>query len=297
MKISIVSPHRTFVGLSDKLIRQGDTLVEPDQGPDLILSDDPLVHVPGVKSVGSGLKIPRIALEAAGLDAQDRSGTITHQWSVWYDWEVGFQGKPILVIPLIGIMDGDLGDDKEVGCVLRQMDAEGLEGMVENIVLAQVLESIKHRGFITFSFSFQVLYGVETGIPGHGMYGVLEGIQGKISSWLVEPEPLLESWTSVLVVSRYPWPFKDKDKQAEVGFTSDIERHFWLLGGERVSKVFLTERTLVGVVTAWHQDLQNACWRARRTAWNVGLEGKQFRLDQGDVARERVRELALRGII
>lgn len=231
-----------------------------------------------------GMMVPEVALRVAGIDVYPGARP-THFLTRWFD-ERSWAYQTMVGIPLVGLMNENLGPEVSMGCAMRFIDSIGLRSVFENQTLTEMLRKMSYRGFVTMTYGEPGVQSMQTGIPFGGIFAVMESVKGKVSEWLVNPGRLLESWICALRLVRYPFPYTDRAQSTAVNTNAEVDKHLWLEDVVQVRKVNYTESTSVGYVTGWHQMLGEAAWRVLRTVRNVGLEGKMYRTDLAQVATE-----------
>ncbi len=269
MKVALDGRYRI---LERNIRLEGDEVVPRTAGPDVLLGW-PSEYV-----------FPRAIVESMGFEPSEGPPDFyAFRWSDSGEW----RDQVLVGFPLRTLMDGDLGPPVEAGMACRFVPRESPAGEAfERRELADALQYLDYRGFVTIGLSIEDLElrlkEVRIGwVPYWGFLNALEGVPGRILEWVANPDVrLMESWTVSLLLSRWPYPAKQKSERAFIGIPGrEAEKHLWLWNVEGHRKSLYTDGTLVGVATAWSPTLSEACRRAIRTLSNVELEGKQFRLD------------------
>jgi hypothetical protein len=208
----------------------------------------------------------------------------------WWDRQAKSWTSQVLVgLPLVGLMENGLGRQISVGCCASYLDEKSLECKAVQVSLRPelvvLLQEMNHNGPVSFWFSAVDggLASLETGIPSWGLYNLLEGVPGKLSEFFSRPNEmrLRESWTSSLVLSRYPWPCKTHTEE-NLQFNNlndEIEKHFWLGEHTQFKSSLYTRSTLIGVCTSWARTMLEAATRSSRTAQNLQITEAQYRRD------------------
>jgi hypothetical protein len=275
-----------YEALKRNLIMEGDEVV--DDYADLVLSpyyDD--YQSSSVKVVGGNFRFPDVVVEAMGYVMQDEPEALIA--FRWFD-EEWWRDQIIVGFPLEFFMDGGLSIRQDTGMACRFVDSPSLRNLFENETLENTLRESRHCGFVTIGLTADLLVkSIQTGVPNRGFFNALEGVQGKITDYIIGKESrLLESWTTNLLLTRYPFPFKQVSERVFIrNLTQDIEKHFWLFHGVGHRKSLYTDSTSIGVATSWSPTLSEACRRSIRTLRNIDIPNKQFRMDLVRVAGER----------
>ena len=152
--------------------------------------------------------------------------------------------------------------------------------------LREALNGLGHSGFVTIILDATGVRRVVTGIPGYGLYNVLEGAQCKISDVLSRPVWLLESWTIGILVSKAPWPHQEKIERYTIdNVSTGLESHTHFFDVRLARKTLVSTSGRVAYVTAWSRYLEDAATRAIRTVRNLKVDEYQYRLDVGSEVR------------
>ena len=137
-------------GLVNHLTYEGSELVDEPGNADFVL------HEP--------LELPLPTLIAG--DLKPDPGQMTHFVSRFYNGE-SYEPQCIIGLPIIGLMDGDLGWDGPVGCATRYGCTDKHEWSFNNSVLDVFLRRFSYKGFVSFKFVRDKFKGIQTGIPCH----------------------------------------------------------------------------------------------------------------------------------
>lgn len=222
------------------------------------------------------LEIPPSGVELLQLPASE--GEELLRVIRWFDGEWWSQ-QTLLGIPLLTMMNDNLGEVTETGLVCKFVNSDRLNALFANAGLVSLLMKMKHRGFVT------LFLGRDLGVlklrlgPGIGLFNVLEGFNGPILDLLLRGGPLLESWSVSIVVSRYPFPFDETGERLYFEAGNPAEKHLWFYGLEGFRRSFFTDRTKVCVASAWARTLGDACNRVYRTCRELNIPKKQYRTD------------------
>jgi hypothetical protein len=197
----------------------------------------------------------------------------------WFDGE-WWSTQTLLGIPLLTMMNDNLGEARETGLVCKFVNSDKLNGLFSNAGLVSFLMKVKHRGFVTITLGQDLgVLSIKLG-AGIGLFNALEGFSGPILDLLLKGGPLLESWSVSIVVSRYPYPlYEVATERLYFKDGNPAEKHLWFFGLEGFRFSFYTERTKVCVASAWARTLGDACNRVYRTCRELAIPKKQFRTD------------------
>lgn len=222
--------------------------------------------------------------------------------SRWFDKE--WRDQIILGVPLRHMMNYGIGKTQITGLSCLFIKEGMLWDLLEVLEVSETLSHLKHKGFVTiglaldnFSPSVVSLY---TGLPPLGIFNVLEATEGRFADYILgERESLLESFTSTLILSRYPWPYREREEKALLGeLTPQVLRHFHPADELEIRKnAGFSDRTLLGFATAWSQTLSGACNRVLRTVATIDCEAKQYRTDQYLSTVNRLNQLVDLGLL
>lgn len=261
---------------------------------DLVVIDTPIRTT--VPVVVSGDNFSWVILDQLGLDVcEEMSGGVLFYLTRWWGGrENGWSRQVWCGIPLWGLQEGGRGVRVESGTVGVYVEAPDYEEIWSKF--DETLGEMGHRGFFTLGVGKDGrVVEAESGVGGWGFYGMMEGVgKGGVVEWLASEEKeksLKESWTTTLVVSRWPWPFTSREVVVTsgrvTGLSKEVERHFWIRDyGNTFKGVVTATETLVGVATSWGRTLCDSVMRAGITASRIEVEGKQYRGDAEMVAGE-----------
>lgn len=278
-----------WIYLKHRLELEGDEVVKAEE--DIILSD-----VFSSSTIGGSFVFPDVLLETCGFEMSKESvDLVIFRWFS-KDWFP----QTIVSLPLIGLMNENLGPLVQVGSVASFSHNEKLSELFENTILTSTLKEMGLVGFVSISLdSFGKVVSLQAGTPHEEFLSVLEGTKGRIVDFLTGKEPVfLESWTASLALSRSPWPHDLKGDRGFIeGITKDSDKHLWLGDVVRYRKSIYSDSTFLGYSTAWAVTPGEACRRALRTLRNLKVDGKQYRTDMGPTILERMHVLCDRGIM
>lgn len=205
-----------------------------------------------------------------------------------YDIESGWSSQILLGILIHGLQEGNRSFPTLAGVCTSFVHGQILQSLFERREIEDLLGELNHSGFVSILLSSEdgKVCGLETQLPGTGIYNVLEGRSQTTAGFLKDQGQILkESWTSTLVLSRWPYPLEDPNPVSEIlGLTEEVERHFWLGDHLEQNGRFWTQSNLIGVASSWGRTLSESSNRAVITCGNIGVEGSQYRTDAGKVA-------------
>ena len=248
-----------------------------------------------------GEQLPRSVLDVLGfkVEESDNDFFLTRWFGTGFGWGVNL----FVGIPLRGLMNGGLSAPVDVGTAGCYVGNSCFRELFEETGLADFLKEVNHSGFVSIrmnSDTMQVV-GVETGVPGWGLYNILEGLPGTIGDFLAEPQACCfsESWTVGLLLSRFPYPLEKETKTAAriYGLSRATEKHFWLGPHEQFRNSTTTRSTVVGVATSWAKRLSEADNRAVGTCRSIMVEQAQYRTDTYAVAGQVWGRLKNAGVV
>lgn len=271
---------------------EGETVTSHKEEADLIL-DDPFV-------------LPEFFNESSKDGTKsDVSNDLSTVYVLTRYYNVDHWTDQILVgIPLFGLMNNNLGPRVCVGSAFRY-----LKPIVESIEFDKytlALQELGFQGFVSLLFNDTGDFiSAQTSIPFYGLFGVLEGVRGKLGEWFADPNRLYESWVVSLLLTSHPWPntstVVDKVKVIP-NVSKEIEKHFWSFPRSQQSQ------GLLGIATAWagieddsvngaSGSLERANNFALRTAGSIDVPEKQYRTDLAIRVREKWIDLKNRGLV
>lgn len=243
---------------------EGDTIVK--KGEDLFLDE------------GAEGPIPTVAANALGFTffEGEEAFTITKRYSSTWLHQI------YISFPLPTLMNDDLGRKIEAGRVGRYIHNTQYEPLFS--MLSPLLTEMNYNGFISMRFNkennlIEILFGA-----GLSLYAILEGVRGKISDFFSVSEAVLESWSVSLVLSRYPYPFKDESDRLFLKISSDAKKHLWFFGLNSYRKSFYTDLTKICIVSSWATSANESARRVYRTCQDLVIPQKQYRTDVANVA-------------
>ena len=292
MKVKLVGPKAQT--LERSVIENGDDVVSEGHDFVLCLEEYDFVQrtIPsdGPPIVGYTMDYPHLAIEALGIPKVQR----THQWDMmvfrWFDYE--YRAQSFVGIPTFGVLNDNTGPMVESGFMTNYLPLNQLDPMFNLASVRSSLRDIRFVGFVGFKVILResdwFVSGFHLGLPCHGFFNIMEGLRGKLSSFVVgDTQDLFDSWTSNLCLFRYGFPLVKKFKRTLVENSFElVGKHLFLPSATKIKKSYSTEDGLVGVATSWHNNIFEACRRSRHTLRNVVLEDKMYRSDQCNETRK-----------
>lgn len=243
---------------------EGDTIVEKDE--DLLLNE---------KVEGS---IPTVAVKALGFNLNEGEEAFMITQRYFNEW----QEQRYISFSLPTLMNNNLGYKEESGRAGRYIQTSLYDEFF--ILLTPLLDKMNYKGFISLKFNkdrevIDVLFGA-----GLALYSILEGVKGKLSDFFFYKENVLESWSTSLILTRYPYPFKEMDERLFLNIPSSMEKHLWFYDVKGHKKVLYTDNTKICIVSAWATSLNEVARRVSRTCNGLNIPLKQYRTDIVEIA-------------
>jgi hypothetical protein len=279
MKVQLAAKENgTFGFLARHLEMEGDSIVT--EGGDVLISDKPVKGFEGIV-IGSHREFDRDILGYLIPQVSDKEPLFF--LSKYFD--ESFHPQVVLGIPLPGLMNGNLGPKVSGGCAIRYLTGnDKAESYYNSTELELLLKNCNYKGFVSFLIDSEgVPSGIILGVPYYGLYAILEGLLCEISEFFKNPHEKLfsETWAVSIAVSKYPYPFKHEARSLvikDVPFS--MEKHFWFNNDvKRIKESFHSNKTLIGIATAWDHTLKEAAGRALVSSWALNVAEKQFRTD------------------
>jgi hypothetical protein len=259
MKIKLIG----YETLARPLSLEGHEIIS--DGEDVVLNED------------AETNIPKKALELLGVEVS-LSSVELFRTTIFYDHVHGFGEQMLLGIPLNKFLCEDLGTDCFMGMVTKFVQSGYLKSFY--VMIEELLHKMRHFGYVTIKFGddFKPIEA-RRGL-GEMLFNVLEGFKGSVVDLMTTKVKLLESWTSSLVISRYPYPMRDMaEPELQLRINPAAEKHLWFYNIYGYRSALYTKRTRVCVATAWAQSVSDVCNRVYRTARELELPDKQYRTD------------------
>jgi len=210
----------------------------------------------------------------------------------WFDYCNTWGNQVMVGFPAEGFMNDDLGPEVVSGYASRYSDSPELRKPFEKETA--FLKKIKYTGFVTLGcsvLSLEIVFKM-LGIPYMGIFNALEGVQGKISDFLIDPftNRLQESWVVSILLTRPRYPYALSGNKVSYEIPKNALPHYWAF-----SPIFngttCTPGTVLGVASAWSTKLKEANSRAVFTCSKINVKEKQYRTDVHKTAQLRWKTL------
>lgn len=217
-------------------------------------------------------------------DLEDTKGFITLRYFDGVNW----RPQTLIGVELQHLLSGDLGPLEHAGMALRPVERTKVNEVYDEERFISLLRQCEYRGFVTVRFNLPQDVGdvisirsVDLGAPPYTLAHIIEGCKGRTMDYfLTDGEMLFESWTTSLTLLRWPYPQEATTSNAQVhGLTNDVLKHFWPIDIDMYRKARNTSGCLLGIASAWNEDLRQACNRVLHTLMNIGVDGKFYRVD------------------
>ena len=275
---------------------EGETLsVHPNDIPDAVLSSEPFEDLEYVskKLTGRLCVLPDdiykdlFPFPWVEKDPSDTQGFISFRYFDGVDW----RPQTLVGVELQHLLSGDLGPLEHAGMAIRPVERTKVNEVYEEGRFISLLRQCEYRGFVTVRFNLPREVGdvisirsVDLSAPDYALAHVIEGCKERTMDYFVtEGARLFDSWTTSLVLYRWPYPQDShgavKQLQPVHGLTNDVLKHFWPIDIDMYRKARNTTGGLLGVASAWNEDLRQACNRVIHTLMNLEVEGKFYRVD------------------
>lgn len=284
--------------LARHLVYEGDLITPVITEAELVISDKKLSDDKNLYIVGGDFHLASTALDAMGFRTSKSLSYdfVLTKWFNSHDW----LRQLIVGIPLSHLMNDNLGYDVRSGYATRFCSNKTLNDIFNNSDLVAFLKKILYHGFVSILMTLDLsIVSIVSNVPSNGIYGILEGVPGKISDFLTLPEEneLMSSWTSTLMLSCYPFPFSSTiGRQTLHDINKSIEKHFWFNDIKGHSKALYTDSSLIGWSTSWGPTIGESNRRALRTCRNIKLPFKQYRTDLAFVVNRQWGHLQALGL-
>lgn len=263
MKVKLIG----YNTLERAIKMEGDIIVEKDE--ELLLDES------------NEKSLPEVAMDALGFSF----GHGNEAFSVTKRFAKSWGTQTFVSFPLPYLMDGDLGYKMEAGRTGRYIQDNPYDTLFENLNV--LLSEMKYQGFVSLRFNqkkelVDIFFGA-----GLALYCMLEGVKGKITKFFTGEEGVLESWTISLILSRYPYPFKETSNRLFLKIFPSIEKHLWFYALKSHRKSFYIDSTKICIVSAWATSLNEAARRVYRTCEGLDIPLKQYRIDVAPYASKQ----------
>jgi len=216
--------------------------------------------------------LAKVAIEALGYELSNNPTRFEiikmYKDGAWSD-------QTIISFPMNSLMDGELGYPGKHGAVCRYIHHAPF---LFTSPISEMLWHMKYRGFVTFSYDMQQqLTGISIG-AGYAFYAILEGVRGKITDVFFDCRNL-ESWIAALVVTRYPYPFREESTRLHFDLSPQFEKHFYFYDLQGFKRSFYTDSTIIGIATGWALNVRELQKRILRTCREQNIPFVQYRRD------------------
>ncbi len=284
MKVYFTDDSLFTKALKYRVQAEGDKIVGSAESSDIIVSGVLKEHDFDQLIIGGDSVFPQPVTESFGIDCEPEL-SVNSLVAKWWNCVGGWADQTLVGFPIFGMMNQNLGAQENVGFASRYVSESCADVYFENPGLQDTLKQIKYSGFVSTLLWCEEdvhIVKIATGIPFLGSFNFVEGVPGKITDFFTDPfgNRLLESWVVSLLLTRFPYPLDKRSERVFIkGLTESVERHFWMLSGQKHRKSTFTDETLVGIATAWAPSLYRAARRAESTCWNLQFPLKQFRTD------------------
>jgi hypothetical protein len=259
MKVKLIG----YDVLSRPLLLEGHEVVQ--DGEDILLNEE------------AETNIPKKALALLGVEV---SSSLVELFRVsrYYDYVTGYGEQTLLGMPLTKFLCDDLGVDCFMGMVTKFVKSSYVDKFYDQI--EELLRRMRHTGYVSIRFGDDLLPIEARRGLGEMLFHALEGFKGSVVDLMTKKVQLLESWTSSLVISRYPFPQVELvEPEVQLSINPAAEKHLWFYGIYGYRNALYTKRSKVCVATAWAQSVSDVCNRVYRTARELELPLKQYRVD------------------
>ncbi len=220
----------------------------------------------------------------------------------YFSREGVYSCQDILAFPLRYVLTDDQGPVCEAGMCARYVNpTERLTELFSDIT--PYLKDTGYKGFVSVGCNFNkddvVRSWVFTGLPRIALFNIIEGIKGRLSDWFLQPSILSESWTTSLLLSKFPYPLLSTAEEKIIlrGVTPGVRKHFWFCNGVSFPHQAVTSNSpAIGISAAWGSTLTESNRRALKTCLSIKFKHKQFRTDGARNTQKRwarVEELGL----
>lgn len=280
-----------YNGFARHLIEEGDDPMSSEREADVKIVQ-PSREIPGM--ILTDLGYPLVA------KYEDETTHVLTRW--WDSRKTKFLDQLMLSIPLIGLMNENLGPKIPVGSISRFLNPYPLGETLCYRGVEDILKEWRWNGFVSACMSREKIHRIELGIPYGAIFNAMENAKGKLSEWWSgEKGELREEWTVSQLISRTPFPYKievhPELEMAEIkGLTKNVEKHLWLLEHKEIRGVVYSTSSRVGYASSWGRDLEDASFRCLLTCRNVEVQGKQYRTDlerQGSLQLDELHQSGL----
>lgn len=196
-------------------------------------------------------------------------------------------------IPLVGLMNDNLGAKVISGTATRGIKHDRFAPMLEDHKLRALLTELKYRGFVTLMFDYHGnLRAKLLGLPWYGHYTISSlvkkrgcGTGERIKRYVERPMDceFVEAWSVGVLLSCFPFPAVSHGTDPRlVSFNDDALKHFYPLFDVRRGNE--TTSNVLGVAVGWSFEgyssrLHKACEYVSKTCKNIWCPEVQYRTD------------------
>lgn len=299
MRVAFVGESLSNTLLRHRVVYQGETVTDVSNAEIVIAGADKEIEgVGAVPIVLRPITIPSPLLEIMGYTVgQDEECFLVR----WFDAEEGWADQVIVGFKAKGLMNEDLGARYASACGLRFTDDRSHAERFEHPLVEESLRNSHVKGFVRMGLdAFGSVTSLGTKIKPLLLATILEKVPNGVADHLANGRvsKLHESWAVGLVVSRFPFPFKEQLTLGEIdGITFSAEKHLWLNRHFSDGDKIRIKEGFVGVSTAWGNSLFEANRRALGTCRNLTGVGLQYRTDLAHYGSSRCEELTRAGVL
>lgn len=308
MKVQVISQKGYINAIGKVMELEGDEVVfsktplDKDKF-DLILTDTK-VPSSGIPTITFGDEIPSTILSGLGIETE--KGETSFIVMKWFDEFNGWGSQTSIGIPLNTLMNNNLGPKCLTGLCLRYVSEDSCPKLLHFFhkkSLVEFLKKLNHTGFVSaecvFTQSDVDLKSIRTGLLRPAIFATLEGVKCPLSEFFAEPNYLMESWASSILVSRFPFPAEGQtDERTRIeGIDKEVIKHFWMPFVGNHKKSFFTQSTIIGFATAWSHKLYSSNQRALRTCRAIKVLDQQYRTDLDLIGQKCWASILDRGLV
>ena len=292
MKVCFEKETGWYSAVRDQVVLEGDEL---DKSADLVIATE-LKKPQGETRIGGDSPVPLAAVADLEGAVDFLEGEDSDFFTIrWYNEE--FSPQNIVTFPIKGMMNEGLGLGVDTGSTTKFLSGAVFDVLYSSEGLREVVREFEYRGPVIAGWAFLpgkiCLTHIRLGLYPFLTIPLFEGLTTKITDFLTGKNQLLKESSLVsILVSRYPFPFQEQTSDVihVRNLTPPVLKHFWTYEMEFHRHSFYTDRTIIGMATAWGalsaQDqgqrvmsLSEANRRALRTCRSLDVPNKQFRTD------------------
>lgn len=289
MKIALGSIEQTM--FAKHFVLEGEEITGPDDIPDVVLSSNILEfnEYAEKKIMGRACVTSEDMLQDLfpfpwnNKEISAPDGFLTLRYFDGEEW----RPQTLIGIELTRLLAGDLGPEEHMGMALRPVTETRCNEVYDNEEFIKFLQLCDYKGFVTVRFNLPAdigdtisIRGIEMSAPPNTLVHIIEGCKERTMDYFMDERAMLfQSWTASLVMFRWPYPREIESSVPVYGLTNDVLRHFWPIDIDMYRKAKNTNGGVLGVSSAWNEDLYRCCKRALHTLMNISVEGKFYRTD------------------